>query len=517
MKRYTRKTKQAIASSLRIVAETLLASTVYAAGFDAPLSALVLASSLPPSDEDFAGLDHLTKVREKLYAERPFFGTKRGVRLDIPSVQRGIPVVSFHERPSGGEVIGYDHSAVIDDAKFIVQTAGARDIGALGANKRPMSYIGGTIVAGPAKPEGTPIYYDPRKVHLYVDAHTMEPVKGAARVNMIGKHVYAQGIQYFAPGEAPEPPEGMESLVKMPTYKERVVAASSGKYHFVGSCVDLDGRLIDWIRGNSTDIGGPKPQSLDFEDFAALVPSSEFQHGPDAQDDPDAPGLDTDWHVGFYTSKLPSGGPVAYYTHSGIEWVYVPKGHYLNQEAELTIIKKADDAVYGPDVKASLAGHLIKSFCLKAASFTDESGKFWGNQGAGAIFLAEDTGRILLQHRSPYVNEPGTYGVLGGAIEADEDPMAGMKREVDEEADYHGPMRARLIYLFKSGKFRFFNYLVVVPHEFEPKHSWESDGHVWTTLDNLPSPLHFGVEALLPRLKQAVADELDSTALKAAL
>lgn len=41
-------------------------------------------------------------------------------------------------------------------------------------------------------------------------------------------------------------------------------------------------------------------------------------------------------------------------------------------------------------------------------------GKFWGNAGAGVILFAKDTGRVLLALRSPYVNEPNTWGTIGG-------------------------------------------------------------------------------------------------------
>lgn len=144
---------------------------------------------------------------------------------------------------------------------------------------------------------------------------------------------------------------------------------------------------------------------------------------------------------------------------------------------------------------------------VSAAVYTDESGKFWGSQGAGAIFMAEDTGRILLQHRSPYVNEPNTWGVIGGAIDAGEDPQEAMEREVHEETGYSGQMRVEKLYVFQSGKFRYTNFLVIVPHEFSPRHGWESQGHVWTTLDDLPEPLHFGFKAALPSLQQRLGQE----------
>jgi hypothetical protein len=180
-------------------------------------------------DEAFAALDHSDKVREKLYAHRDQIGTRRGVRLDIPSAKRGIVVVSVHEGPSGGTVIGYDRSAVVDDARFVVQAGGQRQIGAEGSNKFPMSYVGGTLAGVDAEPAGVPVYYDPRHVHLYVDARNGLPLKGAGRVNFIAQrggdyfipeirtiYIWAEDPIYYAPGEVPEAPEGMESAVVMP-------------------------------------------------------------------------------------------------------------------------------------------------------------------------------------------------------------------------------------------------------------------------------------------------------------
>ncbi len=186
------------------------------------------------ADEAFAALDHSDKVRERLYAHRDQFGTRRGVRLDIPSAKRGIVVVSVHEGPSGGTVIGYDRGAVVDDARFIVQAGGQKQIGAEGSNKFPMSYVGGTLVGEEAAPAGVPVYYDPRHVHLYVDARNGMPLKGAGRVNFSAQrgedyflpeirtvYVWAEDPVYYAPGEAPEPPEGMESAVVMPRSNPR--------------------------------------------------------------------------------------------------------------------------------------------------------------------------------------------------------------------------------------------------------------------------------------------------------
>ena len=55
--------------------------------------------------------------------------------------------------------------------------------------------------------------------------------------------------------------------------------------------------------------------------------------------------------------------------------------------------------------------------------------------------------------------------------------------------------------LFKEGDFKYHNYLITVDKEFNPKLNWETQGYKWTTLDNIPSPRHPGLEYLLSHLK----------------
>lgn len=64
---------------------------------------------------------------------------------------------------------------------------------------------------------------------------------------------------------------------------------------------------------------------------------------------------------------------------------------------------------------------------------TSDTGQFWGDQGAGVLPLAKSTGRILLSLRSPYVNEPNTWGIVGGAIDKNENPKTAALRELQEE------------------------------------------------------------------------------------
>lgn len=135
--------------------------------------------------------------------------------------------------------------------------------------------------------------------------------------------------------------------------------------------------------------------------------------------------------------------------------------------------------------------------------FTDPTGRFWGNAGAGGLFYAEDTGRYLIAKRSSQVNEPNTWGTWGGKLDGDETFEEALDREIREETGYDGPYRLRHLSTFQSGDFVFNNYLIIVPREFKPKHSWETSDHRWVEVGQWPKPLHFGMRSLIPHLNPA--------------
>ena len=122
---------------------------------------------------------------------------------------------------------------------------------------------------------------------------------------------------------------------------------------------------------------------------------------------------------------------------------------------------------------------------------------FWGSAGAGAIFMAKDTGRFLISHRSMAVEQPDTWGTWGGAIDRGENPVDAVKREVREETGYTGNFQIIPLYVFKKDTFRYYNYLVIVDHEFEPHLDWENQGYKWCDYGDWPKPLHFGLVSLL--------------------
>jgi 8-oxo-dGTP pyrophosphatase MutT (NUDIX family) len=132
------------------------------------------------------------------------------------------------------------------------------------------------------------------------------------------------------------------------------------------------------------------------------------------------------------------------------------------------------------------------------AQALDETG-FWGSQGAGAVIFCVATGRLLLPLRSQSVQEPGTWGTWGGAMDEGHTPEQTVAKEIWEEAGYAGRMQLIPLMVFEApnSSFRYHNFLVVVPQEFEPSLNWETARAEWFPLDDLPEPLHFGLDSLL--------------------
>lgn len=121
--------------------------------------------------------------------------------------------------------------------------------------------------------------------------------------------------------------------------------------------------------------------------------------------------------------------------------------------------------------------------------------KFWGKRGAGALIIARDTGRVFLVLRSPKVREPGTWGLIGGAIDEGESPDVAVRREVYEEIAYTGDIELHRGRAYIEDTFTYHNFIGVVESEFSPQLNWESDDAGWFDINKLPSPLHFGVQS----------------------
>ncbi len=133
-----------------------------------------------------------------------------------------------------------------------------------------------------------------------------------------------------------------------------------------------------------------------------------------------------------------------------------------------------------------------------------ETGR-WGNQGSGILFTTGE--RILLLQRSQSVEEPGTWGIPGGAVPQTSrgtfrDPYISAKQETREELGTLPIHQVVDQYVYQEDRFRYTTYVAKVSamtaHRFRPTFNWENDDAGWFTRDELHDlDLHFGVVELL--------------------
>lgn len=145
---------------------------------------------------------------------------------------------------------------------------------------------------------------------------------------------------------------------------------------------------------------------------------------------------------------------------------------------------------------------------LKESIETDRNAQ--RKEGAGVLFCCRPTGRVLLALRSRWVDEPGVWGIPGGGVEPGESPLDGAMREAEEEIGYRGEINAMPAYTFHgSDGFRYHNFIGIVDREFEPTINWESEAAGWFHPNELPFPLHRGVEELMRRLGNLMVHNVD--------
>jgi len=132
-----------------------------------------------------------------------------------------------------------------------------------------------------------------------------------------------------------------------------------------------------------------------------------------------------------------------------------------------------------------------------------ETGR-WGNAGSGILFTTGE--KILLLERSPYVEEPGTWGIPGGAIPQEEDgsfmdAQESAEKETEEELGFLPSYTLVDQYVFESGSFRYTTFIAKVSPdavELDFYLNWENDAWHWFTPEELDDVnLHFGVVEVL--------------------
>jgi 8-oxo-dGTP pyrophosphatase MutT (NUDIX family) len=116
-------------------------------------------------------------------------------------------------------------------------------------------------------------------------------------------------------------------------------------------------------------------------------------------------------------------------------------------------------------------------------------------EGVGTFIYSISTRRylFLLRNTKKYA---GTWGLAGGGIEAGEQILDSLYRELDEELGYDFSL-TKVIPIEKftsdNGRFTYHTFLIPVDEEFVPVLNGEHRGYCWVGLDDHPKPLHPGV------------------------
>jgi len=119
--------------------------------------------------------------------------------------------------------------------------------------------------------------------------------------------------------------------------------------------------------------------------------------------------------------------------------------------------------------------------------------------GSGCLMIDASSNKFLLIKRSQYVSSPHTWCLPGGMVDFGESASSACARELLEETGIRcDEQDLHLIHQmhYHAPEFVFNTFALIMNNETTPSLNWESDDFVWVTIDDLPSPLHPGVEAM---------------------
>lgn len=116
------------------------------------------------------------------------------------------------------------------------------------------------------------------------------------------------------------------------------------------------------------------------------------------------------------------------------------------------------------------------------------------SENCGALIYSTSTKRYLFLLRNS--KQSGTWGLVGGKVEAGETVITALMREMHEEIG--GTIRdPKFIPIEKftsdNKKFVYHTFVCPVDYEFVPELNTEHRGYCWVKLNDHPKPLHPGV------------------------
>lgn len=134
----------------------------------------------------------------------------------------------------------------------------------------------------------------------------------------------------------------------------------------------------------------------------------------------------------------------------------------------------------------------------------------WGVFGAaGVVFVVRtpDGPRVMLQQRSAFAHEGGTWSCAGGALDEGETPLEGALREASEEIgsipDGHSVVGHTVF--APADDWSYTTFVVEVPERFGSSINFETDAVAWDAPEAVEHrPLHAGFAAAWPELRRII-------------
>ena len=135
----------------------------------------------------------------------------------------------------------------------------------------------------------------------------------------------------------------------------------------------------------------------------------------------------------------------------------------------------------------------------------------WGVFGAaGVVFVLRSEGMaplVMLQKRSAWAHEGGTWSCAGGAIDEGESPYEAALREASEEVG-EIPLHHHVLgqYVFApADDWAYTTIVLEVDEMFGASVNFETDAVAWVPVDEVEHrPLHAGFAAAWPHLRAIV-------------
>lgn len=136
----------------------------------------------------------------------------------------------------------------------------------------------------------------------------------------------------------------------------------------------------------------------------------------------------------------------------------------------------------------------------------------WGMFGAaGVVFVLRRDGEpdvVMLQRRSAWAHEGGTWSCAGGAIDEGETPFEAALREASEEVGEipaHGAVLGQYVFA-PATDWSYTTVVLEVDEPFGGSMNFETDEVAWVPVDLVDSlTLHAGFAAAWPHLRAIVA------------